>query len=44
MFQKDFGGNMDKWKFNYYPGHDILQLPVYTPDNLDMKYLIDDFM
>ena len=29
---------------NSYPGHDILQLPAYTPDNIGMKSLIADFL
>ena len=29
---------------NTYPGHDILQLPAYTPDNTGMKDAIMDFV
>ena len=29
---------------NSYPGHDILQLPAYTPENIGMKSLIKHFM
>lgn len=29
---------------NGYPGHDILQLPAYTPDNIGLKTMIEEFL
>lgn len=29
---------------NGYPGHDILQLPAYTPDNIGLKSMIAEFL